>query len=112
MNLKISYNWLKEYLATKKSASDFAKEISLCGPSVDFITEKKANFDKVIVGQILELEKHPDADKLNICKVNIGKETLIIVCGAPNIKIGQKVPVVLVGGKVGNLEIKQAKIRG
>ncbi|MFA4871550.1 MAG: phenylalanine--tRNA ligase subunit beta [Patescibacteria group bacterium] len=112
MNLNISYNWLKEYLATKKSAHEFAKEISLCGPSVDFITEKKVNFEKVVVGQILELERHPDANKLNVCKVNIGKEILTIICGAPNIKIGQKVPVVLVGGKVGDIQVTKAKIRG
>ena len=112
MNLNISYNWLKEYLATKKSAHEFAKEISLCGPSVDFITEKKANFNKVVVGQILELARHPDADKLHVCKVNIGKETLTIICGASNIKIGQKVPVVLVGGKVGEIQVTKAKIRG
>lgn len=112
MNLNISYNWLKEYLSTKKSSHEFAKEISLCGPSVDFIHEKRANFEKVVVGEILEISQHPNADKLHVCKVNVGKETLQIVCGAPNIEVGQKVPAVLVGGKVGDMEIKQASLRG
>ncbi len=112
MNLNISYNWLKEYLATKKSATEFAKEISLGGPSVDHIIEQKSNFEKVVVGEILELKKHPDADKLSLCRVNIGEEILDIVCGAPNIKAGQKVPAVLVGGRVGEMKINKTKIRG
>lgn len=112
MNLNISYNWLKEYVKTDLSAQEFAKRISLVGPSVDHITEMKPNFDKVVVGQIIKIDNHPDADKLHVCKVNIGKEELQIVCGAPNIKEGQKVPVVLVGGRVGDFEIKAAKLRG
>ncbi|MEI6288749.1 MAG: phenylalanine--tRNA ligase subunit beta, partial [bacterium] len=112
MNLNISYNWLKSYVKTNLSAQEFAKKISLSGPSVDHITEIKQNFEKVVVGQIIKIDQHPDADKLHVCKVNVGKEELQIVCGAPNILEGQKVPVVLVGGKVGNFEIKSAKLRG
>ncbi|MFA5047675.1 MAG: phenylalanine--tRNA ligase subunit beta [Patescibacteria group bacterium] len=113
MNLNISYNWLKEYFKTTETAAEFAKKISLSGPSVDHITEIKPNFDQVVVGQILKIEQHPNADKLHVCQVEIGaKQPLTIVCGAPNIKEGQKVPVVLVGGKVGDFEIKAAKLRG
>ncbi|MFA6526180.1 MAG: phenylalanine--tRNA ligase subunit beta [Candidatus Buchananbacteria bacterium] len=112
MNLNISYNWLKEYVKTDLSAYEFAKRISLVGPSVDHITKMKPNFDKVVVGQIMKIDIHPDADKLHVCKVNVGKQELQIVCGANNIKEGQKVPVVLVGGRVGDFEIKAAKIRG
>jgi phenylalanyl-tRNA synthetase beta chain len=112
MNLNISYNWLKEYLATKKSAQEFAKEISLCGPSVDHIFKKQANFEKVYVGKILEIKKHPEADRLQVCQVDIGKEVLNIVCGATNIREGQKVPVVVIGGRVGETEIVKAKLRG
>lgn len=113
MNLNISYNWLKEYVKLTDSAHDFAKKISLSGPSVDHIVSIKPNFDKVVVGQILKIEQHPNADKLHVCQVNAGgKQPLIVVCGAPNIKEGQKVPVVLVGGRVGDFEIKAAKLRG
>lgn len=112
MNLNISYNWLKEYVKTDLSAVDFAKKISLHGPSVDRIYEQKPNFEKVITGEILEISDHPNADKLHVCRVSVGKEELQIVCGAPNIQVGQIVPVVLVGGKVQGFEIKAAKLRG
>lgn len=113
MNLNISYNWLKEHIATKKSAADFAKALSQSGPTVDFIHHNEAKFSKVVVGEILEINNHPNADKLHVCKVDIGeKEPLQIVCGAPNIKAGQKVPVVLIGGRVGEMEVKEAKLRG
>lgn len=112
MNLNISYNWLKEYIKTDLSAQEFAKTMSLHGPSVDRIHEMKPNFSKVVVGEILKIDQHPDADKLHVCEVDVGKEKLQIVCGAPNILVGQKVPVVLVGGKVGDFEIKSAKLRG
>ncbi|MFA6422612.1 MAG: phenylalanine--tRNA ligase subunit beta [Candidatus Buchananbacteria bacterium] len=113
MNLNISYNWLKEYVKTNLTAHDFAKKLSLHGPSVDRIDELKQNFSKVVVGQIKEIANHPNADKLHVTKVDVGaKELLNIVCGAPNIKVGQKVPVVLVGGKVGDFEIKKSAIRG
>ncbi|MFA6228088.1 MAG: phenylalanine--tRNA ligase subunit beta [Patescibacteria group bacterium] len=112
MNLNISYNWLKSYVKTSLTPQEFAKRISLSGPSVDRINAIKPNFSKVVVGQIKKIEQHPNADKLHVCKVNIGKEELQIVCGAPNIKEGQKVPVVLVGGQVGEFEIKEAKLRG
>jgi len=113
MNLNISYNWLKEHLATKKSAVDFARQLSLSGPTVDFIHSREPQFSRVVVGEILAIEKHPNADKLNVCKVEVGeKEPLQIVCGAPNIQAGQKVPVVLVGGRVGDMEVKEVKLRG
>jgi len=139
MNLNISYNWLKEYVkihpakghGASMSAQEFAKKISLVGPSVDHITHIKPNFQNVVVGQIKSIDQHPNADKLHVCKVNIGphgiktaipggkQEELQIVCGAPNIKEGQKVPVVLVGGRVAKsageaegFEIKAAKLRG
>jgi len=113
MNLNISYNWLKEYVKLNETPQEFAKQISLAGPSVDHITEIKPCFDKVVVGKILKIEQHPNADKLHVCQVDTGgKQPLTIVCGAPNILEGQKVPVVVVGGKVGDFEIKAAKLRG
>lgn len=112
MNLNISYNWLKSYVKTNLTPQEFAKKISLSGPSVDHINQVKPNFEQVVVGKILKIEQHPNADKLHVCQVDVGKKDLQIVCGASNIAEGQKVPVVLVGGKVGGFEIKEAKLRG
>ena len=78
--------------------------------------------DKIVIGQITKIDRHPDADKLIICQVNIGNETIQIVTGAPNVKEGDKVPVVLDGGRVagghdgkmtpGGIKIKKGKLRG
>jgi|GEM_PF-1953891 len=85
------YNWLKSLFGAKKSAQ----------------------FDNVVVGKILEIEKHPNADRLQVTKTDIGGKVLQIVCGAPNIKVGQIVPVALIGAKLPNeMEIKEVEIRG
>ena len=70
-------------------------------------------FENVVVGEILEIEKHPNADRLQVTKTNVGSEILQIVCGAKNIAVGQKVPVALVGAELkGGFKIKEAEIRG
>ena len=112
MNLNVSYNWLKEHISTKDNAHDFAKKLTVSGPTVDYIKELSPTFKKVVVGEIISIEKHASADKLNVCQVEVGgKKPLQIVCGAPNIKVGQKVPVVLVDGEVSGKKIKKTKIR-
>lgn len=112
--MKFSYNWLKELSKTKESAKKIAEKLTLHSFEVEEIKELGKNLDKVIVGEVMEVKKHPDADKLNITKVNVGKKELLqIVCGAPNIAKGQKVPVALVGAVLGeDFEIKEAKLRG
>jgi phenylalanyl-tRNA synthetase beta chain len=112
MDLKISYNWLREYVDTKLSPADLARELSLHGPSIERIHPQQLTFSKVVVGELLSVDPHPNADKLRLTTVNTGSEKLQIVCGAPNIMVGQKVPAVLVGGTVGEMEIKQTAIRG
>ena len=77
-----------------------------------FSAKKSTKFEKMVVGEILAIEKHPNADRLQVTKVDVGQEVLQIVCGAPNIKVGQKVPVALVGAKLPGGEIKEAEIRG
>lgn len=118
MNLKISYNWLKEYLKTDKSVNEFAKEFSLKSQTVDRIEAVKPKFKDVITAEILEIEKHPGADKLKLVKLDAGKTKPTVVCGAPNIKVGQIVPLALVGAKVldpqqegKTFTIQKAKIR-
>ena len=90
---------------------------------VENYEELDADLDKIVVGQIDKIEKHPDADKLIVCQVNVGTESIQIVTGAPNVKEGDKVPVVLAGGRVagghepgsrvaGGIKIKKGKLRG
>lgn len=78
-----------------------------------FSAKKSAEFENVVVGKILEIEKHPNADRLQVTKTDVGSEVLQIVCGASNIAVGQKVPVALVGAKLPNgIILKEAEIRG
>lgn len=97
-----------------KFSSDWFKKIFFTEKSVEEEIENSASkFENVVVGKILEIEKHPNADRLQITKVDAGNGELQIVCGASNIAVGQKVPVALVGAKLPNgMEIKEAEIRG
>lgn len=118
--MKYSYKWLKELSGTKKSAEEIANLLTFHSFEIEGIEKNKNAYDKVVVGEILEIFPHPDADKLQLTKVNVGKEILDIVCGARNIEVGDKVPVALVGAKLpvsaadgsNFLEIREAEIRG
>ncbi|HAT73494.1 MAG: Phenylalanine-tRNA ligase beta subunit [Candidatus Moranbacteria bacterium GW2011_GWF2_36_839] len=117
--MKYSYNWLKELSDTKLSQDIVRELLTMHSLEIEGMEEKKWNFDGVVVGKILEIRKHPNADKLQIAIVetqnfaSVQKQNLQIVCGAPNIEVGQKVPVALVGTKLPNgIEIKEAEIRG
>jgi phenylalanyl-tRNA synthetase beta chain len=111
--MKYSYNWLKELSGTKLSPEKIVEAITMHSFEVEGAEHVGSDLKGVIVGEILEIEKHPNADKLQLTKVNIGKEILGIVCGAHNISVGDKVPVALVGTKLPNgTEIKEAEIRG
>ncbi len=111
--MKYSYNWLKELSDTKLSPEKVRELLTMHSLEIEGMEEKKWNFDGVVVGKILEIRKHPNADKLQLTKIDIGNKKLDIVCGAKNIEVGQKVPVALVGAKLPNgIEIKEAEIRG
>ena len=111
--MKFSYNWLKELSETKRTPEEIGKDLTLHSFEVEKIEKLGNDLEMVVIGEVLEVTKHPDADKLNIAKVNVGKEELQIVCGAPNLKEGQKVPVALVGAILpGEFLIKEAEIRG
>jgi phenylalanyl-tRNA synthetase beta chain len=78
-----------------------------------FGSKKSTEFENIVVGKILEINKHPNADRLRLAKVDIGNKELEVVCGAPNIEIGQKVPVALIGAKLPNgIILKEVEIRG
>lgn len=121
MNTPLS--WIKAYVPDLDvTPQEYTDAMTLSGTKVEGYEELDRDLDKIVVGQIEKIEKHPDADKLVICQVNIGTETIQIVTGAPNVKEGQKVPVVLDGGRVagghdgtkteGGIKIKKGKLRG
>ncbi|MCF7820438.1 MAG: phenylalanine--tRNA ligase subunit beta [Candidatus Pacebacteria bacterium] len=112
----ISYNWLNDFIKLPKSYSPekLAEDLTLHTVEVEGIFDLSKKYDSVLVGEVLEVKKHPQADKLNLALVNIGqKEPLKIVCGASNLEAKQKVAVATIGSKLPNgLEILEAKIRG
>jgi len=118
--MKISYNWVKDYLKTDLEPEKVASILTAIGLEIEGTSEwcsVEGGLEGIVIGEVLSSAKHPDADKLTVNKVNVGKgEPLDIVCGAPNVAAGQKVPVALVGAIVGKggekFEIKKSKIRG
>lgn len=113
--MKVSYNWLNSYIDLSGiTAEQLAEMMTRGGIEIDAVESLNKGVTGVVVGHVLEKTKHPDADKLNVCKVDAGTgETLQIVCGAANVDAGQKVPVAMVGAKLpGGLNIKRAKLRG
>ena len=122
--MNTSLSWIKAYVPELDvTAQEYTDAMTLSGSKVEGYEELDADLDKIVIGQIEKIEKHPDADKLVICQVNIGTgENIQIVTGAPNVKEGQKVPVVLDGGRVagghdgkktpGGVKIKKGKLRG
>jgi phenylalanyl-tRNA synthetase beta chain len=119
MNLLVSYDWLKEYVSLKEKPEDFAARISLSGPAVEKIMPQGEELRGIVVGQIVKLSPHPQADKLTLAAVDVGgKQAINLVCGGTNLYEHQKVAVALIGAMVrwhgqGDLiELKPAQIRG
>lgn len=110
----ISNEWLKDYVDAGVEVEDLAERITRTGIEVDDMIDYTKDIKNLVVGYIQSKEKHPDADKLNICQVDIGEEEPVqIVCGAPNVDAGQHVIVAKVGGRLpGGIKIKRAKLRG
>ncbi|HGW3385171.1 TPA: phenylalanine--tRNA ligase subunit beta [Staphylococcus aureus] len=110
----ISNEWLKEYVTIDDSVSNFSERITRTGIEVDDLIDYTKDIKNLVVGFVKSKEKHPDADKLNVCQVDIGEdEPVQIVCGAPNVDAGQYVIVAKVGGRLpGGIKIKRAKLRG
>ncbi|MFA5163623.1 MAG: phenylalanine--tRNA ligase subunit beta [Patescibacteria group bacterium] len=111
----LSINWLKDFVKLPKSISPFElrDKLTMHTVEVEGITDLAKRYDRVIVGKVLSVEPHPNADRLRLTKVDVRSEVLEIVCGAPNVAVGQLVPVALVGAQLPNgLEIKESEIRG
>lgn len=112
--MKFSEQWLREWVSPQLDTQAVADQITMAGLEVDAVEPVAAAFSGVVVAEVLTKEQHPDADKLNVCTVDNGSaEPVQVVCGAPNVAVGQKVPFVQVGGVLpGDFRIKKAKLRG
>ncbi|MCI7812585.1 MAG: phenylalanine--tRNA ligase subunit beta [Robinsoniella sp.] len=121
--MNTSLSWIKAYVPDLDvTAQEYTDAMTLSGTKVEGFEKLDADLENIVIGQILKIERHPDADKLIICQVNVGDQTVQIVTGAPNVKVGDKVPVVLDGGRVagnhdgkktpGGIKITKGKLRG
>jgi len=111
--VKISEQWLREWVSPALSTEELAHQITMAGLEVDAVEPVAGAFNDVVVAQILRAEPHPDADKLRVCEVDTGEGRVQVVCGAPNARAGLKAPLAKVGAVLpGGLKIKAAKLRG
>lgn len=112
--MQMSEAWLRTYVNPDKTTAELVAQLTMAGLEVDSVAPVAADFSGVVVGQVLSLEQHPDADRLRICQVDVGgTETLQIVCGASNVRQGLKIPAALVGAELpGDFKIKKSKLRG
>lgn len=110
--MQFSENWLRSYVNTSLDSDALNHVMIMAGLDVDDSHPLGASFSHVVVGEIVAVKKHPDADRLQVCDVNIGDKTLQIVCGASNARQGIKVACALVGAKLPTIDIKEAKVRG
>lgn len=111
--MKVSLNWLKEYVEIRMDLKELIHLLTMGGLEVESATSTGQGFEKVIVAEIESIRRHPNADRLSLVKVKTPEEKFSIVCGATNIREGQKVPLALIGARLPNgVEIKKSKIRG
>jgi phenylalanyl-tRNA synthetase beta chain len=111
--MKVSYNWLKEYLPLDLQAQDLAERLLQLGFEVASLSKLGPAFSGVVTGHVLTVEKHPNADRLSLCVVEVGSEKYSVVCGAKNVAAGQKIALARVGAVLpGGFKIERSKIRG
>ncbi|MCK5620202.1 MAG: phenylalanine--tRNA ligase subunit beta, partial [Candidatus Krumholzibacteria bacterium] len=112
----ISLSWLKKYVDIPVDTKKFVEDLTMLGLNVERSVTSGIEGDDVVIGRVVEVSTHPDADRLRVCRVQVGvgaQETLEIVCGAPNVAAGMTVPVVTPGGELpGGFKIERRKIRG
>jgi len=110
--MKFSENWLRTFVNPPLSTRELVDVISMGGLDVEQVVPAAPAFDRVVVGEVMKVERHPDAERLTVCQVNAGAKPLAIVCGAPNVAAGMKVPTALPGARLPGGEIKVATVRG
>lgn len=110
--MQFSENWLRTFVNPALNTQALTHALTMTGLEVEDLVPVAPAFERIVVGEIVEAIKHPDADRLQVCKVNVGNEILQIVCGASNARPGLKAPCALVGAELPSISIKQAKVRG
>jgi phenylalanyl-tRNA synthetase beta chain len=111
--MKVSLQWLREWVDVGDDVGGLAHALTMAGLEIEGTERAGPALEGVVVGEVKALAKHPDAEKLNVCRVWDGREELQIVCGAPNVRVGMKAPLARIGAKLPNgTEIKKAKLRG
>ncbi|MBE0434477.1 MAG: phenylalanine--tRNA ligase subunit beta [Methylomicrobium sp.] len=112
--MQLSEAWLRELVNPPISTAELVEQLTMAGLEVDSVTPAAAEFNGVVVGEVLAMEPHPDADRLRVCRVEVGEpEPLKIVCGATNVRVGLKIPAALIGAVLpGDFKIKKSKLRG
>ncbi len=111
--MKISLNWLRDWVDTGDDVPALAHALTMAGLEIEGVAAAGPNLPGVVVGEVTSVTKHPDAEKLNVCVVSTGAQEFQIVCGAPNVRVGMKAPLATIGAKLPNgMEIKRAKLRG
>ncbi|MDH3527713.1 MAG: phenylalanine--tRNA ligase subunit beta [Gammaproteobacteria bacterium] len=112
--MKFSEKWLREWVDPPVSTAGLVEQLTMAGLEVDSVEPVAAGMEGLVVGEVLTVEAHPDADKLHVCQVEVGQpEPLQIVCGAPNVRAGGKYPLALIGARLpGDFKIKKSKLRG
>ena len=113
MVIKVPLSWLQAYCDVPWSVEELADRLVMAGLEVDGVDTVGSDFEGFVVGHVARVDRHPNADRLSLCTVDVGGESLQVICGAPNVAAGQKVPVARVGATLpGGMEIRKAKIRG
>lgn len=110
--MQFSENWLRTFVNPAMDTQALSHALTMTGLEVEALTAVAPVFEKIVVAEIISAVKHPDADRLQVCQVNVGNETLQIVCGASNARAGLKAPCALVGAELPGISIKEAKVRG
>ncbi len=111
--MKFSEQWLRTWVNPQVSSDELVARLSMAGLEVDSVIPAAGQFSGIVVGEVLSTEQHPDADKLRVCQVSNGVETFQVVCGAPNVRAGLKIPFAMIGAELpGDFKIKKAKLRG
>ena len=112
--MKFSEQWLREWVNPAVDNETLSAQLTMAGLEVDAVEPVAEAFSGVVVGEVQQLEPHPDADKLRVCRVDVGQqEALTIVCGAANVRVGMRAPTAIIGAVLpGNFKIKKSKLRG
>ena len=110
--MNVPESWLRSFCNPPISGQELAERLTMAGIEVEGYAPSGPQFSGVVVGEVLAVERHPGADKLTVCKVSAGGESLQVVCGAPNVRVGMKAALAKVGAKLPGMEIKAAALRG